>query len=50
MRQLYETYKGNEFVSALLTQISWTNHLQIMSCTKSMEEKELYLTLCVREK
>jgi len=50
MRQFYETYKDNEFVSALLTQISWTNHLQIMSGTKSIEEKEFYLSLCVREK
>jgi predicted nuclease of restriction endonuclease-like (RecB) superfamily len=50
MRQFYETYKGNEFVSALLTQISWTNHLLIMSGTKSVEEKEFYLSLCVREK
>jgi predicted nuclease of restriction endonuclease-like (RecB) superfamily len=50
MRQLYETYKGNEFVSALLTQISWTNHLLIMSGTKSIEEKEFYLSLCIREK
>jgi predicted nuclease of restriction endonuclease-like (RecB) superfamily len=50
MRQFYETYKGNEFVSALLTQISWTNHLQIMSGIKSIEEKEFYLSLCVREK
>lgn len=50
MRQFYETYKGNEFVSALLTQISWTNHLLIMSGTKTAEEKEFYLSLCVREK
>ena len=50
MRQFYETYKDNEFVSALLTQISWTNHLQIMSGTKSIEEKEFYLALCVQEK
>ena len=50
MRQFYETYNGNEFVSALLTQISWTNHLLIMSGTKSIEEKEFYLSLCVREK
>jgi len=50
MRQFYETYRDNEFVSALLTQISWTNHLQIMSGTKSIEEKEFYLSLCVREK
>ena len=50
MRQFYETYKNNGFVSALLTQISWTNHLQIMSGTNSIEEKEFYLSLCVREK
>ena len=50
MRQFYETYSGNEFVSALLTQISWTNHMQIMSGTKTIEEKEFYLSLCVREK
>ena len=50
MRQFYETYKDNEFVSALLTQISWTNHLQIMSGTKGIEEKEFYLSLCIREK
>jgi len=30
MRQFYETYKENEFVSPLVTQISWTNHLLIM--------------------
>ena len=47
MLQFYETYKDNKFVSALLTQINWTNHLQIMSGTKSIEEKEFYLSLCV---
>ena len=50
MRQFYETYKDNEFVSALLTQISWTNHLLIISGTKSIEEKEFYLSLCAKEK
>jgi predicted nuclease of restriction endonuclease-like (RecB) superfamily len=50
MRQFYDTYNGNEFVTALLTQISWTNHLLIMSGAKSIEEKEFYLSLCVREK
>ena len=50
MRQFYETYKDNEFVSPLVTQISWTNHLVIMSGTKEMEEKEFYMALCVREK
>ena len=50
MRQFYETYKENEFVSPLVTQISWTNHLVIMSGTKSIEEKEFYIGLCVKEK
>jgi len=35
MRQFYETYKDNEFVSPLVTQISWTNHLLIISGIKA---------------
>ncbi|MDV0446512.1 putative nuclease YhcG [Methanosarcinaceae archaeon Ag5] len=50
MKQFYETYKDNEFVSPLVTQISWTNHLLILSNTKSMEEKEFYIKLCLQEK
>lgn len=49
MKQFYETYKENEFVSPLVTQISWTNHLLILSGTKTMEEKEFYIGLCVKE-
>lgn len=49
MKQFYETYKGDEFVSALLTQISWTNHLQILSGAKSIEERHFYLQLCAKE-
>lgn len=30
----------DEFVTALLTQISWTNHLAIMSKAKTIEEKK----------
>ena len=37
MRQFYETNKDREFVSPLVTQISWTNHLLILSGTKSIE-------------
>ena len=40
---------GDEFVSALLTQISWTNHLAIMSKAKTMEERHFYITLCIKE-
>ncbi len=50
MKQFYETYKDHEFVSALLTQISWTNHLAILAGTKTKEEREFYITLCIKEK
>ena len=50
MRQFYETYKDNEFVSPLVTQISWTNHLLILSGAKTIEEKEFYISLAAREK
>ena len=50
MKQFYETYKEDEIVSALLTQISWTNHLLIMSSSKSQEERQFYIMLCIKEK
>jgi predicted nuclease of restriction endonuclease-like (RecB) superfamily len=50
MRQFYETYKDNEFVSPLVTQISWSNHLLILSGAKTIEEKEFYIALAVKEK
>ena len=37
MKQFYETYSGDEFVTTLLTQISWSNHLAIMSKAKTQE-------------
>ena len=50
MRQFYETYVGSEITSAVLTQLSWTNHLLIMSGAKTLEAKEFYIELCVRER
>jgi predicted nuclease of restriction endonuclease-like (RecB) superfamily len=49
MKQFYETYKDNKFVSPVVTQISWTNHLLILSNTKTDEEKEFYIKLCIKE-
>lgn len=49
MKQFYETYKDNEIVTPLVTQISWTNHLLIMSGCKSDEEREFYILLCIKE-
>jgi predicted nuclease of restriction endonuclease-like (RecB) superfamily len=50
MKQFYETYNGIENVSAVLTQMSWTNHITILSKCKSIEEKQFYLLLAVKDR
>ena len=50
MKQFYELYKDDEKVSTLLTQLSWSNHLKIMSSCKPAEERLFYMTLCVKER
>lgn len=49
MKQFYEAYSDQPKLSALLREISWTNNLLILSKAKSVEEKEFYLRLCVKE-
>lgn len=49
MKQFYETYKDDEFVTPLVTQISWTNHLLIMSKSKTKEERDFYIALTAKE-
>ncbi len=49
MKKFYEIYKDNEIVTPLVTQISWTNHLLIMSGCKTDEEREFYIRLCIKE-
>ena len=49
MKQFYETYSDDKFVTALLSQISWTNHLAIMAKAKSVEERHFYINLCIKE-
>ena len=48
MKQFYETYKNYPIVSPLVTQISWTNNLMILSMTKTIEEKEFYIRMCIK--
>ena len=50
MKQFYEIYKDEEKVSPLVTQLSWTNHLKIMSACKTMEERIFYMNMCVKER
>ena len=49
MKQFYEAYKDDEIVTPLVTQISWTNHLLILSGTKTAEERRFYIELCIQE-
>lgn len=49
MVQFYKTYKDNQKVSTLLTQLSWSNNLLILSNTKTDEEREFYLNLAIKE-
>jgi predicted nuclease of restriction endonuclease-like (RecB) superfamily len=48
MKQLYETYQGNEKLSALLRETTWTNNVTIMAGAKTDEAREFYLLLAVK--
>ena len=50
MKQFYECYKDQSKLSTLLREISWSNNLHILSKTKSLDEKEFYIRLCIKEK
>lgn len=50
MKQFYETYRDDEKVSALRTQLTWTHHRLILAKTTSAEEREFYLNLSISEK
>lgn len=49
MVQFYKTYKDNQKVSTLLTQLSWSSNLLILSNAKTDEEREFYLNLAIKE-
>jgi predicted nuclease of restriction endonuclease-like (RecB) superfamily len=48
MKQLFETYDGNEKLSELLRETTWTNNLLIMSGAKTDEAREFYLLLATK--
>jgi len=50
MRQFYDTYNGDEKVSALLTQLPWTHNLTILGQSKRPEEREFYLKMAIQER
>lgn len=50
MKQFYESYKDYpEIVSTLLTQINWSSHIALLSGTKTIEQKEFYIKLAIKE-
>lgn len=50
MKQFYETYEGDEQLSALARVLPWTHNTTIFSRCKSPDERRFYLTLCQQEK
>lgn len=50
MQQFFQAYPNKQFVSAMPTQISWTHHLEILSATKSQEEREYYIKLSIKDR
>jgi predicted nuclease of restriction endonuclease-like (RecB) superfamily len=47
MRQFYATYRDSENLSAVLRDVSWTHHLEILQC-KDNHEREFYLKMTKR--
>ena len=45
MRQYYETYRDNEYLSTLSREITWSNNTMIISRAKTDEAREFYLLL-----
>ena len=48
MKQFYETYKDNEIVAPLVRQISWSHNVIILGSTNSIEEKEFYIKMSIK--
>jgi predicted nuclease of restriction endonuclease-like (RecB) superfamily len=50
MRQFFEAYRGQEKVSALLTQLPWTHHLLILGQAKLPAEREYYMLAAINNR
>ena len=50
MKQFYETYQNNEKLSTLIKKLPWSHNLAIFSRCKTIEEKEFYIKLSIKEK
>ncbi len=50
MKQFYEMCAGDEKLSPVVREISWTNNITIMSRCKNSDERLYYINLCKSEK
>ena len=50
MKQFYETYQGDEQLIPLVGEVPWTHNTIIFSRCKTVEEREFYLKLCIKER
>ncbi|NGX39683.1 MAG: hypothetical protein KR126chlam1_01016 [Chlamydiae bacterium] len=48
MRDLYLSYNGNEKLTALLAEVSWTHHIYILEKCKDSLEREFYIRMSKR--
>jgi predicted nuclease of restriction endonuclease-like (RecB) superfamily len=49
MMRFYNTYPDFEFVTTVLSQISWSGHLVILAGAKTKEERDFYIALTIKE-
>jgi len=50
MRQLFDTYRGDEKLSSLVRALPWTHNLIILGQSKRPEEREFYLRMAVQQR
>ena len=50
MKTFYEVYAPYPKLTTLLSEIQWSAHLHILTHAKSIEEKEFYLRLSIKER
>lgn len=50
MRQFYETYRDDEKVTPLVTQLPWPHNLVILNQSNRLEEREFYIRMEIQEK
>ncbi len=50
MKKFFETYQGDEKLSALLRQLPWTQNTIIFSRCKTAAEREFYINSCIQER